>query len=102
MTREQAVEFKGIYEARIRRYHETMTDENRIFNREMIKMNQRCLAIVNRTLSQMERKVLSICPKCLQTGNHKVMQSTELLDTLKCQNCRKVFSVEYGKVHIGG
>ena len=98
MTREQAVEFKGIYEARLRRYHETMNDENRTFNQAMIEMSRSCLAIVNRALAQMERKVLAICPRCLQTHNHKVMQSTELRDTLKCVHCRKTFTVEYGHV----
>lgn len=98
MTREQAVEFKGIYETRIRRFKETMNEENKIFNRAMIDMNQRSLAIVNRILSQMDRKVLSICPNCDRTGNHPVLRSTEMEDVLKCAYCKHIFTIRYGRV----
>jgi len=97
MTREQAVEFKGIYEARIRRFKETMNDENRIFNRAMIEMNQHSLSIINRILSQLERKVLAICPQCLVTGNHHVLRSTEMEDVLKCSKCKHIFTIRYGR-----
>jgi hypothetical protein len=60
-------------------------------------MNQRCLSIVNRALSQVERRIWAICLFCLKTGDHIVLQSTDRQDVLRCKYCEKLFTIEHGK-----